>query len=443
MKKSGIEWIGEIPDNWEIRPIRECLFERNEKNNQLQETTILSLSAKNGVSLYDDDNHSGNKPKEDLSGYKIVREDDIVANSMNILSGSVGLSKYNGVVSPVYYIYHIRNLKDSIRYFSYIFQCSEFQKNLRRLGKGILIRETEDGRLNTIRTRIPSYQLSIEKIPYPNENTQRSIAKFLDKKIGEIDSLIENEYRQIEKLIEYKQSAITEFVTKGLDKNTSFKESGVEWIKKIPTSWQVLPLKTLFYTGKGLPITKDNLVEKGIKVISYGQIHAKYNNPVSIDERLYRFVLEDWLNTNNDCLVNKSDFIFADTSEDIEGSGDFVYINNDETIFAGYHCVVLKAKKKENYKYLAYLFMSQLWKNQIQCKVKGVKLFTISQSILQSTSVILPTIEEQIKIANKLDIISSAISKIINIKNSKIEQLEEYKKSLIYEYVTGKKEVIA
>ena len=182
-------------------------------------------------------------------------------------------------------------------------------------------------------------------------------------------------------------------------------------------------------------------MDDGIKVISYGQIHAKYNNPVSIDDRLFRFVPDSWCNSNPECLVHKSDFIFADTSEDVAGAGGFIYIDREDKIFAGYHCVVLKAKKQENYKYLAYLFISQPWKNQIQCRVNGVKLFSISRSILLSTSVILPTEKEQDEIVKKLDLISSSIDETISIKQQKIEQLGEYKKSLIYEYVTGKKEV--
>ena len=126
MKKSGVEWIGDIPTTWELQTIKQLMVERVEKNKELQVNTILSLSAKDGVTLYDGENHSGNKPREDLSDYKIVRENDVVVNSMNILSGSVGLSKFTGVVSPVYYIYYPR-FDGNIEFFHYIFQSFEFQ----------------------------------------------------------------------------------------------------------------------------------------------------------------------------------------------------------------------------------------------------------------------------------------------------------------------------
>ncbi len=430
MKNSGIEWIGSIPDSWKVERLQWHLKEIKESNNPVKTTQILSLTNKLGVIPYEEKGDHGNKSKENLDEYKIAYPNTIVANSMNILIGSVGICNYFGCVSPVYYVFEpLEN--SNIKFLNFIFQSSQFQKELRKYANGIL----------EIRLRVSSSDILKRKIALPSLEEQQKIVDFLEEKIMQINDLIANENSQIEKLKEYKQAVITETVTKGLDNNVAMKDSGVDWIKKIPYSWKVVPLKSLFNNGKGLPITKENLTESGIKVISYGQIHAKYNNPVSIDERLYRFVAEEWLKTNSECLVKKSDFIFADTSEDVSGSGDFIYIDREDKIFAGYHCVVLKAKTKQNYKYLAYLFMSQLWKNQIQCKVKGVKLFSISQTILMSTSVILPSIEEQKEIVSKLDSIIESINKTIEIKHKKIEQLEEYKKSLIFEYVTGKKEV--
>ena len=164
MIESGVAWIGMIPKEWELKSIKQLMIERTEKNKKLEVKTILSLSAKDGVTLYDGENHSGNKPREDLSDYKIVHPNDIVVNSMNILSGSVGLSKYLGVVSPVYYIYYPRD-NGNIEYFHYIFQSFEFQRSLRGLGNGILIKETESGGLNTIRMRIPSKKLGMQAFP--------------------------------------------------------------------------------------------------------------------------------------------------------------------------------------------------------------------------------------------------------------------------------------
>ena len=234
---------------------------------------------------------------------------------------------------------------------------------------------------------------------------------------------------------------ITEAVTKGLDPSAPLKDSGVECIGEIPTKWIVRPLKYLFSFDKGLPITKADLTPNGIKVISYGQIHAKYNKSASIDEQLYRFVPEKYLKTNSNSLVQKGDFIFADTSEDIAGSGDFIYIDKNDVIFAGYHSITLKHKLKSENKYLAYLFMSNEWKNQIQSRVCGIKVYSISRGMIAKTSVLLPPLKEQQQIADYLDKKCAEIDKLISIKQQKIETLTEYKKSLIYEYVTGKNQV--
>lgn len=429
MKYSGIKWIGKIPDNWNVRKVKQCFYISKEQAHE-ENPTILSL-ARAGVKVRDISNNEGQLAAS-YDNYNPVMPGDLLLNPMDLYSGAnCSLSDVSGVISPAYI-----NLKKKVelnpKFYDYYFKTQYWAMAMFAHGKGVSF----DNRWTMNAETLLNYYL-----PFPSSDVQDKIVDLINKRTAEIDSLIEIENQQIEKLKEYKQAVITETVTKGLDNNVAMKDSGVDWIKKIPYSWKVVPLKSLFNNGKGLPITKENLTESGIKVISYGQIHAKYNNPVSIDERLYRFVAEEWLKTNSECLVKKSDFIFADTSEDVSGSGDFIYIDREDKIFAGYHCVVLKAKTKQNYKYLAYLFMSQLWKNQIQCKVKGVKLFSISQTILMSTSVILPSIEEQKEIVSKLDSIIESINKTIEIKHKKIEQLEEYKKSLIFEYVTGKKEV--
>lgn len=429
MKYSGVEWIGEIPDDWNVRKVKQCFLISKEQAHE-KNPTILSL-ARAGVKVRDISNNEGQLAAS-YDNYNPVMPGDLLLNPMDLYSGAnCSISEVSGVISPAYI-----NLRKKVelnpKFYDYYFKTQYWAMSMFAHGKGVSF----DNRWTMNAGTILNYYL-----PFPSNDIQDKIVEIIDRKTEEIDSLIEIENHQIERLKEYKQAIITEIVTKGLDKNAPMKDSGVDWIKRIPYSWNVVPLKSLFSDGKGLPITKENLTESGIKVISYGQIHAKYNNPVSIDERLYRFVSEEWLNTNSECLVKKSDFIFADTSEDVSGSGDFIYIDREDKIFAGYHCVVLKAKTEQNYKYLAYLFMSQLWKNQIQCKVKGVKLFSISQAILLATSVILPSIKEQKEIVTKLDSILESINKTIDIKYKKIEKLEVYKKSLIYEYVTGKKEV--
>ena len=158
MKDSGIEWIGEIPEGWEIKRLGAILQERNEVNNPIQTTSILSLTNNRGVIPYSEKGNQGNKAKDDLTGYKIAHIGDIVLNSMNVIIGSVGLSNYYGAVSPVYYMLFPRNnIETNIQYYNYLFQTTAFQQSLRGYGNGIL----------EIRMRIQMQKLKTVLLPVP------------------------------------------------------------------------------------------------------------------------------------------------------------------------------------------------------------------------------------------------------------------------------------
>lgn len=429
-KNSGIEWIGDIPKNWRVNRLKIVLQERNENNNPIKTDYILSLTNDRGVIPYTDKGEIGNKSKDDISGYKLAYPNDIVLNSMNVIIGSVGISKYYGAVSPVYYMLKPRYDSDDVRFYNYIFQTNEFQNRLKGYGNGIL----------EIRMRIQMLKLNTVELPIPPSEEQFKIANFLDRKCSQIDALISLEEKEIEKLKEYKQSVISEIVVQGLNKTTKMKN--IDYFGQVPDNWDIIPLKILFDFGKGLPITKENLIKNGIKVISYGQIHSKSNKSVEIDDSLYRFVSDEYLDTNQNSLVHYGDFVFADTSEDLEGTGDFIHIDNNDTVFAGYHTISLINKNNIYSNYLAFQFMTDLWKSQLRSRVNGVKVFSITKRMLSQCFVVLPPQNEQKSIVNALNNKCKCIDDLIKIKNKKIEELETYKRSTIYEYVTGKKRCI-
>ena len=429
MKDSGIEWIGDIPAEWDVVRIKNLFDYRNERNfKPLEEVNLISLYTDKGVVQHCDlDETTGNKASN-ADGYKLVYENDIVVNIILCWMGAVGRSAYNGVTSPAYDVYKPLHDTNS-KYYHYLFRTSQFNGECYRYGRGIML----------MRWRTYSTEFRAISVPLPPEDEQERIVEFLDKKLDDVDRLIGNVQTQIEKLKAYKQSLITEVVTKGLDSTVPMKNSGVEWIGEIPEKWSVVPLKSKFSFGKGLPITKDDLVEEGIPVISYGQIHAKWNTGVTTHENLLRYVNESYLESNSSALVKKGDLIMADTSEDRDGCGNCAYIDIDETVFAGYHTIILNALNSENNKYFAYLFLTDNWRSQIRKAVSGVKLFSISRRILGCVSVLVPNNAEDI--VNYLDAKCAYIDRLIAIKQAKIEKLEQYKRSLIYEYVTGKKEV--
>ena len=286
MKDSGVAWINTIPKKWKLKKIKYALKNRNENNNPIRSKNILSLTAKQGVIPLEEKEGGGNKPKEDYSAYKLAYPNDIVMNSMNVLSGSVGLSKYFGCVSPVYYMLRPIDEKDDVRYYNYIFQTTVFQRSLLGLGNGILMKESDNGKLNTIRMRIPLDKLGNLLIPVPDSSIQRKIADYLDSIIPNIDMLLADIEKQIETLEEYKKSIITEVVTKGLDPDVEMKDSGSVYWKDIPANWKLSDIKYLFEIVKRIAGKEGydilSVTQKGLKIKDIsrneGQIAESYAN---------------------------------------------------------------------------------------------------------------------------------------------------------------------
>ncbi|WP_051550745.1 restriction endonuclease subunit S [Kandleria vitulina] len=428
MKDSGIEWIGQVPDTWKVVKTK-YIFENHKeiagKNQNKYNRLSLTL---NGVLKRSRDDTKGLQSKS-LETYQILRKGELVFKMIdlnNVSTSRVGYSPYEGLVSPVYIIFH--NPKYSR--FGYYYFFSMWQREIyNHLGN--------DG----VRSSLNASDMLSLPFLLPPLSEQQKIADFLDEKVKEIDNAIEKTKETIELYKKYKQAIITEAVTKGLDPNVEMKDSGIEWINQIPVKWNVNRLKNLFSFGKGLPITKADLKESGLPVISYGQIHSKTNSGVCVKKELVRFVSQSYYESNPESMTKKGDIIVADTSEDLEGCGNAVYINDDFNIFAGYHTVILKSKENKSNKYIAYLMKTDLWRSQIRTLVTSVKVFSITQSILKQCSVILPPKDSQEEIVDFLDDECSSIDAIVNKMSSLIPAYENYKKSLIYEYVTGKKEV--
>lgn len=221
-----------------------------------------------------------------------------------------------------------------------------------------------------------------------------------------------------------------------LPKYEAYKDSGVEWLGEIPAEWNVVRFRDLFKFGRGLTITKAELEEEGVPCINYGEVHSKYGFEFTPRKHHLKCVSEDYLLTSPNSLLEKGDFIFADTSEDIEGSGNFSQLITDDAVFAGYHSVICRPIGRNNYRYLAYCLESTSYRNQVRQQVKGVKVYSITQAILKNTEVWLPNLEEQTLIANFLDQKTSQVDAAIAIKEQQIELLKERKQIIIQQAVT-------
>ncbi|MBP3197576.1 MAG: restriction endonuclease subunit S, partial [Butyrivibrio sp.] len=205
-----------------------------------------------------------------------------------------------------------------------------------------------------------------------------------------------------------------------------------------PNGWHYKKFRQIFNLSKGLGITKEDLTDDGMPVISYGQVHSKSNSGYSLNPSLYRYVSDKYIKSDSKCLVEKGDFIFADTSEDYLGVGNCVFIDNNKSIFAGYHSIIARFADQEEYcgRYFAFLFLTDFWRTQIRAEVMGIKVFSITQKLLRDSFVLVPPKKEQQIIAKFLANRCAKIDSIIADIEKQIELLNEYKKSLITETVT-------
>lgn len=426
MKDSGVEWIGEIPETWIVERLQWHLDEIKESNSPIKTTQVLSLTNKAGVIPYEDKGEQGNKAKENYDEYKLAYPDTIVANSMNILIGSVGICRYFGCVSPVYYVFKPKE-NELLSYLNYVFQMEQFQKELRRYANGIL----------EIRLRLSSANIIKRYVAFPSHEEQIAISHFLDRKCTQIDALISNAQQQIEKLKAYKQSVITETVTKGLDPDVEMKDSGYDFIGCIPSSWEICKLRHIGTPQNGIS-KGGEYFGTGYPFVSYGDIYKNFSLPETING-----LVETTEAERKQYSVECGDIFFTRTSETIEEVGFSCVCEKTipDATFAGFVIRVRPFNDKLLTRFAKYYFRSTHHRFFLVKEMNLVTRASLGQGLLKSMPVLVPAKEEQQQIADYLDRKCEQIDHLIAIKQQKIEKLQQYKKSLIYEYVTGKKEV--
>lgn len=424
MKYSGVEWIGEIPDKWKIRKVKYCFY-ISKKQAREENPTILSL-ARAGVKIRDISNNDGQLAAS-YENYNPVQPGDLLLNPMDLYSGAnCSLSEIRGVISPAY-VNLRKHMKLNPKFFDYYFKTQYWTMAMFAHGKGVSF----DNRWTMNVETVLNYYL-----PFPTYEEQNIIVEKINQKTAKIDSLIEIENQQIKKLKEYKQAVITEAVTRGLDKSVTLRESGVDWIGKIPENWRIKRAKFIaeeFVKGSG--ITKEDVVIDGdIPCVRYGEIYTKYDN--CFNECVTRTNLS---NVPSPTFIEKGDLLFTCTGELVEEIGKNVLYLGDEKCLAGGDIIVMKHKQHPGFiNYAMNCTRSQMQKSYGKAKLKVVHISTLG---IGNVYVCLPSYAEQKNISDYLDDFTESINEIISIKQQKICQLDEYKKSIIYEYVTGKKEV--
>jgi type I restriction enzyme S subunit len=360
--------------------------------------------------------------------------DFIFADTSEDIEGSGNFTYYNSN-ETAFAGYHTIIAKptseNNPRYLAYLFDSMPFRAQIQKEVTGTKVYSITNAILKDTVVLLP---------PQPE---QSAIVSFLDEKTSRIDLLISKNTLLIEKLKERRKSLISQISTKGIPslKDVKYKQAHASSFSEIPEHWNEKKFGYLFTFNKGLNITKENLQDEGIPCISYGEIHSKFGFEVKPERDALRCVTESYLETSVNALLKYGDFIFADTSEDIEGSGNFTYYNSNETAFAGYHTIIAKPTSENNPRYLAYLFDSMPFRAQIQKEVTGTKVYSITNAILKDTVVLLPPQPEQSAIVSFLDEKTSRIDLLISKIVSAMVDLKKYRSVLIADVVSGKIDV--
>ena len=284
-------------------------------------------------------------------------------------------------------------------------------------------------------------RLASQEVLLPKLSVQRQMVAYLDEKAAAIDARVAVLEKKLAAYRRLKTSVINQAVTRGLDPKAEMKDSGVDWIGKIPAGWEARNLTQCCDFFKGLAITKADLTESGTPVISYGQIHSKLNIGTHLRPELLRHVPEAIAAADPGSRLKVGDIVFADTSEDVEGCGNCVLIDAKFPVYAGYHAIVARPDESGRSRYLSYLFNAPRWRAQIRAKVAGIKVFSITQRIFKGVSLLLPSVADANAIADYLDAECAKIDKAAGLVTREIELYRKLKRSLINEIVTGKRKV--
>ena len=417
MKDSGIEWVGKIPVSWSIKKLNAFYSRKTIKNHPNER--VLSVYREYGVIPKDSRSDNHNVTSENTSAYLLVQPTNLVVNKMKAWQGSMGISNHQGIVSPAYFVYQETAVPRERRFFHYLLRSNIYAQEFRRLSRGM-----REGQWD-----LTAYDFERTPIIVPPLLEQQQIATFLDIKCSQIDRLSDNIKQQIEELGEYKKALITQAITKGLDPDVEMKDSGIAWVGNIPQKWEVSPLYVCFKERKNKNKEEQ---ENNLLSLSYGKIVRK---PIDILEGL----LPESFSTYN--IVEKGDIIIRPTDlQNDKKSLRTGLVQEHGIITSAYIDLYLTGiGDVRYYHYLLHAFdEAKVFYNMGNGVRQGLNYSTFSK-----LPILTPSLEDQSNIADYLDSKCSLIDALVQTKNEKLDTLQDYKKSLVFDYVTGKKEVPA
>ena len=423
-KSSGYEWIGDIPTSWDLTKLGACLTPVSTKNRA--DLPLLSITRELGVIERDTEDQDSNHNfiPDDLSGYKVIEAGQFGMNKMKAWQGSYGVSKYTGIVSPAYYVFKFEQDIDP-DFFHWAIRSHLYISFFASASDGV---------------RVGQWDLSkgrMKEIPFvfPVKKTQTAIANFLDEKTAKIDEAIAIKEKQIELLKERKQIIIQQAVTQGLDPTVPMKDSGVEWIGKIPAHWEVKKLKYLGKSIIGLTYSPSDLCGE-----NEGTLVARSSN---LFEGKFKYGEKENVYVRcripSHLLLRKGDILICSRNGSRDLIGKCAYVSCvDEGNSFGAFTTVFRSNMNE---YLFHILNSDIFK-MLSGSFLTSTINQLTINNLNSIAVPLPPIPERLVIINYLSEISERFDKSMELLFKQIEKLKEYKTTLINSAVTGKIKVV-
>ena len=424
MKDSGVEWIGEIPEEWNLIQTKRRFFNRKRVvGDAVNEYERLALTMR-GVIKRSKEDSEGLQP-EKFEGYQILEKNSLVFKLIdleNVNTSRVGLSPYTGLVSPAYIV--LSNKLEDNRFYYYWFMFMYYNEVFNHLGG--------DG----VRSALNAKDVLSIPIPDISADNQKRIANYLDIKCSKIDSIIDKQQEVIEKLKDYKQSFITDIITRGIKPHVKMKDSGIKWVDKIPVDWEnrkVLSILSMRVVDG--PHESPELYNDGIPYISASAIE---NGKINFDKKR-GYISEEYCDIcdqrykpqRNDILVIK-----------LGGStGQVAIVDTDERFNIWVPLAAVRCNEMANPYFVYYAFQSHYFIRQMELSWTFGTQQTLGVKTTEGLRIMLPPIDEQNEIVDFLKSKCDKLDEYIAEKQHLVDLMTSYKKSLIYEVVTGKKEV--
>lgn len=418
MKDSKIEWIGEIPESWDVVAIQRNFDEIKEINENMQ--CVIPLQYKYGKIIRKQENNCSEQ-KSIYTKYLLVKANDIMINGLNLsfdfITQRVARVEEDGIITSTYIALRPKATVDS-RYATFLFKSYDGCKALHSMGRGL-------------RSILSFNEFKKYNMPYPPLAEQKKIADFLDGKCAEIDELVQTEEKMIEELKAYKQSVITEAVTKGLDPSAPMKDSGIEWIGKIPASWEVGRMKYVADINAPCKDVKqyERISYAPMECIKRGWMECQEISPLESSSGLTTFEENDIVMAKvTPCFENGNIAVAKDLINGVALGSSELFVFRARTVLT---------------EWLFYFLQNSKFTDLAKSTMVGTGgLKRVSPKFVSNYQMGVPSLDEQKQIADYLDEKCAKTDEIIALRTEQINQLKDYKNSLIYEYVTGKKEVV-